>query len=120
MTATAALAVGGAVVAGAVPALAYPHCERYAGLPVFSGSNISGSYSVSCTQTVPSATLYGRIKEDRNNLPDVVHDTESITFTHSNSSTVSTSTCQNGDMIYIEAQINNETPAQSSGREMHC
>lgn len=115
-----ALATGGSVIAIQGTAGAYPNCERTASAPSFNGDNISGPYSVTCSRSVPQATLTGRIKEDRNNLPDVVHDTESLEFTDDRSSTVDTKTCQDGDAIYTEAQINSESPAQSSRRTMHC
>jgi hypothetical protein len=64
--------------------------------------------------------LHGRIKEDRSSLPDVVHDHESFTFEDDLEFTVETTSCQDNDNIYTEAQINNEGPAQSSRREMKC
>ncbi|MEQ4305083.1 hypothetical protein ABNF97_27505, partial [Plantactinospora sp. B6F1] len=76
--------------------------------------------SLHCTTTVSPATLWGRIKEDRNNQPDVTHDQESVTFTNDRSETVSTTTCQDDDTIYIESQINSEPANQSSGRTMNC
>jgi hypothetical protein len=120
LAAVVALATGGSVVAVEGTAWALATCERFVFPPTFSGSTISGSYQVSCTETVRSSTLYGRIKEDRTGFPDVVHDTESISFTRSGRDDVVTSTCQNGDDIYTEGQINGEVPAQSSRREMRC
>jgi hypothetical protein len=105
-------------------AFAKAYCERYAGSPAFDGTGdsafISGRYWVVCSRTVSRSTLYGRIKEDRTAFPDVVHDTESFTFTGSKSDYVEKQTCQNNDSIYIEAQIDSEAPAQSSRRTQHC
>jgi hypothetical protein len=75
---------------------------------------------VICDRKVGSNTLYGRLKEDRPTLPDTVHDTESFTFTNTDEDSVITSTCQDGDDLYTEAQINKESPLQSSRREMSC
>ncbi|MDQ1306260.1 MAG: hypothetical protein QG671_2092 [Actinomycetota bacterium] len=116
----AALTVGASLCAVEGTAWAYSKCERYASAPNFSGSTITGVAKVQCSATVPAATLHGRIKEDRGYQPDVVHDTESVRFTGSKSITVRTSGCQDDDHIYTEAQINGETPAQSSRREMQC
>lgn len=118
--ATVLVVAGAAFVATETPALAYTACERYANAPTFSSSRISGKVSVSCSRLVPAATLHGRIKEDRSSLPDIVHDHESLTFETSSSFIVETSSCQDNDRIYTEAQINSESPAQSSRREMNC
>jgi hypothetical protein len=120
IAATLLFATGGAFVASEAPAFAYAGCERYANAPTFSGSEINGGVRVDCTRLVDRADLYGRIKEDRTGLPDVVHDEESRKFENDLSYTVQTTTCQDDDHIYTEAQINNERPTQSSRREMNC
>jgi hypothetical protein len=120
MLAVTLVTISGGIVVSELPAMAYAYCERYANSPTFSGSQISGELRVTCSRKVREATLHGRIKEDRNNLPDIVHDTESDRFTDDIFPTVSTSTCQDDDDIYIEAQINTESPAQSSRVEMNC
>lgn len=119
-TALAVLAAGGGVLGVQLPAAAYAYCERYASAPTFSGSSISGFYRVDCTRTVATATLYGRLKEDRVAFPDSVIDTEWIYFTNDNSDFVQISQCRNQNLIYTEAQINSESPTQSSRRSMYC
>lgn len=118
----ATVAASTVMLEGTASAKAY--CERFAHSPDFTGSggtaSIAGLYNVVCSRTVSSATLYGRIKEDRSGFPDVVHDTESFSFTSSKDDYVQKTTCQNGDAIYIEAQINSESPAQSSRRTQSC
>jgi hypothetical protein len=114
------VAVLGSLVAVSLPAQALPNCERFAKTPDFSGTFIYGTYWVTCTATVSQASLYGRIKEDRVNQPDVVHMQGRVLFTNTNSFSMIKYTCQNGDDIYNEAQINSEKPYQSSRAEMHC
>lgn len=112
---------GGSFVVTEVPAAAKAYCERYTQAPAFySGATIDAYYYVTCSQSVSQATLYGRLKEDRSSAPDVVLDTESITFRNKGTTGdhVTTSSCQNGDLISSEAQINSETPTTSSRRQM--
>lgn len=123
-----AIAVGFAIAGGSfaateAPATAKAYCERYTQPPAFyAGATIDAYYYVTCSQSVSQATLYGRLKEDRSSTPDVVLDTESVTFKNKGTTGdhVTTSSCQNGDLIYSEAQINSETPTTSSRREMSC
>ena len=114
------LAATASLAAVQAPAFAYSGCERYAKAPTFSGDNINGNVWTTCSRIVARADLHGRIKEDRNNLPDAVLDHEKTSFEFSSEFTVETNNCQDNDMIYTEAQINNESPAQSSRREMNC
>jgi hypothetical protein len=116
----AVLSTGGALVATSGPVHAHPYCVPWASNPTWEGSTIYGQYVVDCSRTVARATLHGRIKEDRNSLPDVVHDHESITFTRDSGGEVRTTTCQDGDAIYMESQINNEGPYQSDRKTMAC
>jgi hypothetical protein len=121
IAATAVFATGATITITTATARAYDGCANpFASTPKFSGSEIWGEYSVNCSRTVAQATLHGRIKEDRNNLPDVVHDHESVNFTKDARDQVNTTTCQDGDRIYVEAQINNESPSQSAGIIMNC
>lgn len=123
-TISSTLAVGalvtGSLLATAMPAAAKAYCERYTQSPAFTGSTIDAYYYVDCSRTVTAATLYGRLKEDRSGVPDVVLDTESVRFTGDAGDHVTTVSCQDGDLIYSEAQINSESPTASSRREMNC
>lgn len=98
------------------------NCIQFAGNVVFgAGDLISGEYEATCSPS-GSGTIYGKIKEDRSGLPDPTHDTESFFFTGSgDSSTVDTVTCQDGDDIYIEADISGLSGNdQSPRRNMNC
>jgi hypothetical protein len=98
------------------------NCFQFAGSVVFgAGDSISGEYEAVCSPS-GSGTIYGKIMEDRSGLPDVQHDIESFYFTGSGGqSTVDTVTCQDGDDIYIEADISGLSGNdQSARRNMDC
>lgn len=119
---TATLAATGTVVGIQTAAWADAPwwCRASADRPLFDGSTIIGRYWVTCISPAEPRKLYGRIKEDRIYMPDVVHKTGHIWFRDDMDAWLSKNTCQDSDHIYIEGQMEDGPAGQSRRREMHC
>lgn len=117
---TIGVLAAGSLLATAAPAAAKAYCERSSQPPTFYGSTMDAYYSVTCSRNVSQSKLTGRLKEDKNSAPDIVHVTTWIYFTGTKGAHATRNSCQNGDLIYSEAQIDSEPPSNSSRREMNC
>jgi hypothetical protein len=95
-------------------------CHPGAYPAMFDGNLIEGDYWVTCISPTHAKKLFGRIKEDRPFMPDAVHATDYFWFRDDMGKRMSARTCQDGDAIYIESQIEDGKPAQSARQEMHC
>jgi hypothetical protein len=124
----ALLVVGGGVAGAQAPAWGARHagCDPVATGPTFTGNTIHGVYGVECLTRMPAWKVIGRIKEDRPAFPDAVHKTKSFHFVDDMTHSITKTTCQDDDAIYIESEIpglegvESDEVYQTSTRLMHC